>query len=108
MCIGGLQQDLILEDTQQRIKACNKYKYLGMYITNDGTTDETIRDGNIQGGRAINLLNSVPWDKIIAKANKHRIYNSIILLTQGSEVWQLKQGSENSLKVTEMDFWRRK
>jgi len=44
MCIGGLSQDLILQDTQQRIKLCNKYKYLAMYITNDGTTDEAIRD----------------------------------------------------------------
>jgi len=80
-----------------------------MYITNDGTTDEAIRDRNIQVRRAINLLNSVLWDKSIMKANKHRIYNSTIksVVTYGSEVWQLKQRSENSLKVTEMDFWKR-
>jgi len=29
-CIGGPQQDFILEDTQQIIKPFHKYKYLGM------------------------------------------------------------------------------
>jgi len=47
-----------------------------MYITNDGTTGEVIRDRNIQERRAINLLNSVLWHKSISKPNKHRIYNS--------------------------------
>ena len=109
MSIGGIQQDLILEEHQKIIKCCQKYKYLGMNITQDGTLDEAIRERNIQGRKAISLLNSVLWDKNISKSNKHLIYNSIVksIITYGSEVWQLKERSKRLLEATEMDFWRR-
>lgn len=53
MCIGGTQTHLEL------IKHCNRYKYLGMYITLEGTTDEAIRHRIIQGRRVIMQLNSI-------------------------------------------------
>jgi len=108
MCIGGVQQDLILEDGQI-IKNCKDYKYLGMKITNDGTLDQTIKERNIQGRQAISMMNGILWDQQISKQNKHRIYNSIIktIVTYSSEVWQIKEKSERTLMATEMDFWRR-
>lgn len=109
MCVGGTQQDLILEEQHQIIKHCNKYKYLGMTITQDGTTEQAIQERNTQGRRAISLLNNILWDQNISKNNKQNIYNSIVksVITYSSEVWQLKQKSEKMLEATEMDFWRR-
>lgn len=111
MCIGGEQQDLILEQQQQhqQIKQCKKYKYLGMHITNDGSLDEEIKHRNNQGRQAIRQLNSILWDKAVSKQNKHRIYNSIVksIISYGSEVWPLKEKTRKSLEATEMDYWRR-
>ncbi|XP_056648205.1 uncharacterized protein LOC130452786 [Diorhabda sublineata] len=109
MCIGGEQQNLILEETQQKISHCTKYKYLGMIITNDGRLDEAIAQRNNQGRQAIRQLNSVLWDKQISKENKHRIYNSIIksITTYSSQVWPLKEKTVKMLEATEMDYCRR-
>jgi len=87
MYIGGEQKDLVLNNGQQ-IKHCQEYKYLGMKITQNGTLDGTIRDRNLQGRKAIALLNGILWDKNINKNNKKRIYNAIIkpIITYSSEV----------------------
>lgn len=108
MCIGGTQQDLMLEDGRT-LKSCSKYKYLGLNITNDGTLDEAIKERNVQGRKAIRMLNTILWDQKISKENKHRIYNTIVksIVTYGSEVWQLKEKSMKTLEATEMDYWRR-
>lgn len=108
MCIGGIPQKINLEDGRQ-INHCQEYKYLGMKLTHDGTLDTAIKDRNIQGRRAISMMNGILWDQSISKTNKQRIYNTILksILTYGSEVWQIKQRSENMLLATEMDFWRR-
>ncbi|XP_030746803.1 uncharacterized protein LOC115875475 [Sitophilus oryzae] len=93
MCIGGEQQNLILEQQQQEIKHCQKYKYLGMHITNDGSLDEEIKCINNQGKQAIRQLNSILWNKAISKENKHKIYNGIVksIISYCSEVWSLKE-----------------
>ncbi|XP_030753355.1 uncharacterized protein LOC115880307 [Sitophilus oryzae] len=88
MCIGGEQQNIILEQQQQEIKHCQKYKYLGMHITNDGSLDEEIKCRNNQRRQAIRQLN----------------IKSII--SYGSEVWLLKERNLKLLEATEMDFWR--
>ncbi|XP_030751044.1 uncharacterized protein LOC115878641 [Sitophilus oryzae] len=108
-CIGGEQQNIILEQQQQEIKHCQKYKYLGMHITNDGSLDEEIKYRNNQGRQAIRQLNSILWDKAVSKENKHNIYNSIVksIISYGSEVWPLKERNLKLLEATEMDFWRR-
>ncbi|XP_030752234.1 uncharacterized protein LOC115879478 [Sitophilus oryzae] len=108
MCIGGQQQDLRLA-TGQVIRHCNSYKYLGMKISKDGTLDEAILERNMQGKKAVSILNGILWDKNITIENKKRIYNSIVksIITYTSEVWPLKQKAERTLKDTEMDFWRR-
>lgn len=108
MCVGGQQQDLILNDGKC-IKQTKKYKYLGAQITNDGTLDETIKDRNIQGRRSIAMLNGVLWDKGITTKNKQRIYETVVksIITYSSEVWPLKDKAERTLQATEMDYWRR-
>lgn len=67
--MGGSQQDLILK-SGQRIKTCQKYKYLGVNITNDGTLDDAITDGHIQGRRAASMLNNSLFDQKITKNSK--------------------------------------
>lgn len=59
MCIGRIQQDFVLEDTHKKIKHTSKHKYLGMYITVHGNTDEAIRDR-------------------VTQRCRHWIYNSIV------------------------------
>lgn len=75
MSIGGRQQDLMFEGGQQ-IKYCDKYKYLGLNITQDGTRDMAIKERNTQGRKTIAALNGILWDQHILKTNKHRIYRS--------------------------------
>ncbi|XP_030766854.1 uncharacterized protein LOC115890691 [Sitophilus oryzae] len=69
MCIGGEQQNIILEQQQQEIKHCQKYKYLGMHITTLGSLDEEIKFRNNQGRQAIRQLNSILWDKAVSTQN---------------------------------------
>ncbi|XP_030762003.1 uncharacterized protein LOC115886839 [Sitophilus oryzae] len=109
MCIGGEQQNLILEQQQQEIKQCQKYKYLDMHITNDGSLDEEIKCRNNQRRQAIRQLNSILWDQAVSTENKHKIYNSIVktIISYVSEVWPLKKRILKLHEATEMDFWRR-
>ncbi|XP_030764743.1 uncharacterized protein LOC115888980 [Sitophilus oryzae] len=104
MCIGGEQQNIILEQQQQEIKHCQKYKYLSMHITNDGSLDEEITCRNNQGRQAIRQLNSILWDKAVSKVNKHKIYNSIVksITSYGSVVWPLK---ERNLSYSKLQKW---
>ncbi|XP_043498441.1 uncharacterized protein LOC122525861 [Polistes fuscatus] len=108
MFVGDIQQDLTLENGIT-INHCQEYKYLGLKITQDGTLDKNIQERCTQGRKAIALLNTILWDQSISKENKHNIYNSIVksIITYSSEVWPLKEKSENMLRTTEMDFWRR-
>lgn len=108
MCIGGQQQNLHLENGQH-IKQCEKYKYLGITLTNNGSLDDAIRERNTQGRKAITLLNGILWDKNISRENKIRIYNTIVkaIITYSSEVWPMKERTSKMLTATEMDFWRR-
>ena len=108
MCIGGTPQNIILEDGKV-IGHCDHYKYLGVNITQDGRLDAAIKNRNIQGRRAISMMNGILWDQTISKANKKLIYNTILrsIVTHSCEVWQMKQSTEKMLTTTEMDFWRR-
>ena len=108
MCIGGEQQDLILEEGK-KIKCCTKYKYLGMQITNDGLLDTAIKERNQLGRNAITVLNGILWDRSINNKNKTLIYNTIIksITTYSCEVWPIKETTKRMLEATEMDFWRR-
>ena len=92
MCIGGDNQNIVLEDGRE-IECCSDYKYLVLRITNDGKLDEAIKERNTQGRQAICMLNSILWDQNISKENKKRIFNYITksIVTYGSEVWQIKR-----------------
>ena len=108
LVIGGDQQSIELEDGR-KILDCEEYKYLGVWLTKDGNLDRAIKDRNVQGRKAIAMLNGVLWDQSISKETKRKIYNVIVksIVTYGSEVWQLKKRTEDMLRATEMDFWRR-
>ena len=102
------RQSIELEDGR-RIEECDEYKYLGVWLDQDGRMDRAIKDRIIQGRRAIAMLNGVLWDQSISKANKHRIYDAIVksIVLYGSEVWPLTKRTQEILRATEMDFWRR-
>ena len=108
LVIGGDQQSIELEDGR-KIQDCEEYKYLGVWLTKDGNLDRAIKERNVQGRKAIAMLNGVLWDQRISKETKRKIYNVIVksIVTYGSEVWQLKKRTEDMLRATEMDFWRR-
>ncbi|CAH0395288.1 unnamed protein product [Bemisia tabaci] len=108
MTFGGDQQSIELEDGQQ-IKGCEHYKYLGVRLTQDGRTDQAIKERNTLARKATAMLNGILWDPRISKENKRRIYDVVVksTLTYGCEVWQLKERTKGMLRATEMDFWRR-
>ena len=78
-------------------------------MNQDGRTDQAIRERNTLARKAIAMLNGILWDQRISKDNKRRIYNAVVksILTYGCEVWQLKKRTQDMLRATEMDFWRR-
>lgn len=55
VCIGGRQQNLIMEGGQL-IKYCSEYKYLDLKITRDSRLDQSIKETNPQGRKAISVL----------------------------------------------------
>ncbi|XP_044749542.1 uncharacterized protein LOC123310188 [Coccinella septempunctata] len=67
MCIGGTPQNITLEDGTQ-ISHCTEYRYLGMKLTHDGTLDAAIKDRNVQGRKAISMMNGILWDQSISKS----------------------------------------
>lgn len=81
-----------------------------MKITNDDTLDKAIKERNIQGRRAIAAINGILWDQYVSKANKQRIFNTIIksIVTYSSEIWPIREERmAGQLRATEMDYWRR-
>lgn len=109
MVIGGINEDLILEEGMGTIAPTEEYQYLGVKITNDGKQDKEIRSRINAGKTTISLLNGILWDKHITTDNKIRIFKTIVrsIITYGSEVWVTKWQLKSKLLATEMDFWRR-
>lgn len=66
VCIGRIQQDLLLKIRQQ----CDYCKYLGLEITNDDTLDHTMGDKNILDRIAISMPNGILWIQTITKTNE--------------------------------------
>ena len=61
MTFGGDQQSIELEDGQQ-IKGCEHFKYLGVRLTQDGRTDQAIKERNTLARKATAMLNGILWD----------------------------------------------
>lgn len=108
MVIGGKKQNLILEN-KGVIKYSNKYKYLGVTITDDGRNHVEMKERLKKGKYAISTLNQVLWDNKIRIETKHKIYKSIVRSTTlyGAETWQLQNAFKNKFLALEMDYWRR-
>lgn len=60
----------------ESIKHCQTYEHLGMNITDNGTTDYTIKDRSTNGRKSITMLNSILWYQKILK--KNLIHNTIV------------------------------
>lgn len=63
MCIVK-QQHINLED-RRKIHCCEECKYLGIKLTRGGTLDKAIKERNIQGKKAILMINGILWDQYI-------------------------------------------
>src|SRR5215475_1750615 len=90
------------------IQDCVQFKYLGVTITKEGTSNEDTENKIIQGRRAIGKLNSVLWNDKITMKTKKMIFSTIFesKITYGSETWEINNRNEKRLKALEMDFWR--
>ena len=91
------------------IRYCVRFKYLGVMLMKEGTSNEEIDNKIIQGRKAIGKLNSVLWNDKITMKTKQMIFSTTVesIITYGSETWEVNKRNEKRLKAVEMDFWRR-
>jgi hypothetical protein len=92
-----------------KIKAVNKFKYLGSIPEATGATNLEIEKRISEGRRVIGMLNCVLWSKTILHKTKKLMYQALLqsILLYGSETLTLNTQQANKLLATEMDFWRR-
>ena len=76
LIIGREGNDMVIGSNT--IRDCVRFKYLGVIITKEGTSNEEIDNKIIQGRKAIGKLNSVLWnDKITMKTKKDDLLHDI-------------------------------
>lgn len=107
LTVGEPATDLMLGN--DKVNACNKYKYLGVTFSEAGSSVDDINNKIAQGKRAIRALNTVLWNNKVKRETKTTIYKTILesICTYGSEVWELTGRNKARLKALEMDYWRR-
>ena len=90
------------------IRDCVRFKYLGVMLTKEGTSNEEIDNKIIQGRKAIGKLNFVLGNNKITKKTKQIIFSTTVesISTYGSETWEVNKRNEKRLRAVEMDFWR--
>ena len=88
------------------IRDCVRFKYLGVMIRKEGTSNEEIDNKIVQGRKAIGKLNSVLWNDKITIKTKQMNFPTIVqsIITYGSETWEVNKRNENRLKAVEMGF----
>lgn len=107
LVINGESKNLLVNG--QTIKVCDEYKYLGVTISNEGTSKKEINIRKIKAQQAVNKLNSVLWSKQITKQTKLRIYGAIVesIMLYGAETWEITKRERQRLEAVEMDYLRR-
>lgn len=107
LIVEGDGHDLDMEN--DNIKKCEEIKYLGVTITNKGTSEKDIYNKLNQGKKAIGMLNSILWSDQITKNTKKTIYNVIIesIATYASETWEMTEKHKKKFLTLQMDFLRR-
>jgi hypothetical protein len=89
-----------------KIKAVNKFKYLGFILEATGATTLEIEKRISEGRRVTGMLNSVLWSKTILHKTKKIMYQALVqsILLYGAETWTLNTQQANKLLATEIDF----
>ena len=88
LVIGREGKDMVLGPNT--IRDCVRFKYLGVMLTKEGTSNEEIDNKIIQGRKAIGKLSSVLWNDEITMKTKQMIFSTIVesIITYGSETWK--------------------
>jgi len=107
LVIGREGKDMVLGSNT--VGVCAQFKYLGVMLTKESTSNEEIDNKIIQGRKAIGKLNSVLWNDKITMKTKQMMFSTVVesIITYGSETWEVNKRNEKRLKAVEMDFWMR-
>ena len=103
---GGGKVNLMLEG--QSIEQVKKFKYLGVWITEDGRCGNEIKCrigmAKERFGKMRELLT-----RRLSRSLKKRIIKTVIwaVLLYGSETWAMKQEEIRRLEAVEMWIWRK-
>ena len=62
MVTGDSGENLVFEDSKGTINICNKIKYLGVEINQDGNNDLETTNRIVKGGYAIAMFDGNLWD----------------------------------------------
>jgi hypothetical protein len=87
----------------------NSYTFLGSIITRDGYEHKEINRRLSIGRMAMTKLEKIMKDRVIKKATKIKIAETIIFLTvtYGSESWTVRNKERKKIYAFELWMWRR-
>ena len=108
LIVGSNDRNNLILD-QAEIKNVNSFKYLGVTVTESGSSEIEIKKRIGQGRQVTRQLNGILWNTHIRQETKIRIYKTIVesIVTYGAEVWEMTESLRGKLLSMEMGFWRR-
>ena len=95
LVIGREGKDMVL--CPNIVGDCVRFKYLGVMLTKDGTSNEEIDNKIIQRRKSIGKLNSMLWNYKNTMKTKQMIFSTIVesINTYGSETWEVNKRNKN-------------
>jgi hypothetical protein len=103
----GTLHEFILDITEVEIINC--HTFLGTIITRDGYEHKEINRRLSIGRMAITKLEKIMKDRVVTKATKIKIAETIIFptVTYGSESWTVRKKERTKIDAFELWTWRR-
>ncbi|XP_063924579.1 uncharacterized protein LOC135138530 [Zophobas morio] len=111
------------EGTTYEFEEVNRFKYLGVVITNKNEMNEEIEERIAKANKSVGRLNRFLRSKNVTRRTKKQVYKTIVRPTvlYASETWTLTNEKEQKLEVwerkilrkiyggiKELDQWRRR
>jgi hypothetical protein len=108
-CTRKPNQQNYLTAGDEWLEQVNSFKYLGIMVNTDSSTEEEIKERIAAGNRAYHVHKKLLTFKLISQNVKLQLYNTLIrpVVTYASEIWVLKEKEINILMKFERKIMRK-
>lgn len=108
MRLGKIKGDKQIKIGDKLFEEVDKFKYLGIMLTNTGTREEEIKEKIMATNRALHANKKILKSKLITKKTKIRIHESLIrpVMMYGAEVLTMTKADEENLRIAERKVMR--